>query len=194
ELAAVAAKGAALIALFAVVPLVAVMLFRNHPLTAAETLVMSLLYGVTAAAVSFLFLVALALLLRLRPSIAIDTPRALLAISIAAAALLAAPIAVWWVRFDAPPSLPELVTGLLLIALFFVVATIVVSATLLSFSIYELRRVPAFHQKPRGVPMTVAAALLIALLFIPAYATQKKATATTRLQGVPAAAERPTAL
>src|SRR5437763_4101084 len=57
ELTAVAGKGAALIALFAVVPLVAVMLFRNHPLTPAETLLIALLYGVTAAVVSYLFLI-----------------------------------------------------------------------------------------------------------------------------------------
>ncbi len=184
QLALVAAKGAALVGLFAVVPLVAVMLFRNHPLTALETLAMSLLYGVTAVAFSFLFLVALALLLRLRPHLAIDTPRALLGISFAAAALLAAPIALWWYRFDTPPSPPELMAGLLLVALFFVVATIVVSAALLSFSIYELRRVPVLHQKPRGVPMTIAAALLIALLFIPAYATQEKLATPPPLQVV----------
>ncbi|MEK6374999.1 MAG: alkaline phosphatase family protein [Acidobacteriota bacterium] len=195
ELIAVAGKGAALIALFAVVPLVAVMLFRNHPLTALETLAMSLLYGVTAAAVSFLFLIGVALLLRLRPALAVDTPRALLAISFAAAAILAAPIAVWWYRFDAPPSTPELIAGVLLIALFFVMATIVVSAALLSFSIYELRRVPVLHQKPRGMAMTVAAAVLIALLFIPAYATQeKRASPATPLQVVTTPSERRVAL
>lgn len=194
ELIAVAGKGAALIALFAVVPLVAVMLFRNHPLTALETLAMSLLYGVTAAAVSFLFLIGVALLLRLRPALAVDTPRALLAISFAAAAILAAPIAFWWYRFDAPPSTPELIAGVLLIALFFVMATIVVSAALLSFSIYELRRVPVLHQKPRGVAMTVAAAVLIALLFIPAYATQEKRAPGAPLQVVTTPSERRVAL
>jgi hypothetical protein len=170
------------------------MLFRNHPLTAVETLLMSLLYGVTAVAVSFLFLVAVALLLRLRPTLAVDTPRVLLAISFAAAALLAAPIAAWWYRFDAPPSSPELIAGLLLIALFFVMATIVVSAALLSFSIYELRRVPALHRKPRGVAMTVAAAALIALLFIPAYATQEKTAAAAPLQVVTTPSSRRIAL
>jgi hypothetical protein len=194
ELIAVAGKGAALIALFAVVPLVAVMLFRNHPLTALETLAMSLLYGVTAAAVSFLFLIGVALLLRLRPALAVDTPRALLAISFAAAAILAAPMAVWWYRFDAPPSTPELIAGLLLIALFFVMATTVVSAALLSFSIYELRRVPVLHRKPRGLAMTVAAAVLIALLFIPAYATQEKRATAAPLQVVTTPSDRRVAL
>src|SRR5437764_4150246 len=45
ELAVVAAKAAALIAVFAALPPVAVMLARNHPLSAAETLLMTLLYG-----------------------------------------------------------------------------------------------------------------------------------------------------
>ena len=194
ELAAVAGKGAALTGLFAVVPLVAVMIFRNHPLTAGETLLMALLYGVTAVAVSFLFFVAVALLLRLRPTLPLDTPRALLAISFAAAALLAAPVAAWWYRFDVPPPAPELAAGLLLIALFFVMATIVVSAALLSFSIYELRRIPAFHRKPRGVAMTVAAAVLIALLFIPGYATQEKAAPGAPLQVVTTPTDRRVAL
>src|SRR5262245_16036469 len=170
------------------------MVFRNHPLSAFETLLMSLLYGVTAVLVSFLFLIAVALLLRLRPTLAIDTPRALLAISFAAAAVLAAPIAAWWYRFDAPPQTPELIAGLLLIALFFVMATIVVSAALLSFSIYELRRVPVLHQKPRGKAMTIAAAVLITLLFIPAYATQEKSAPGAPLQVVTTPSTRRIAL
>src|SRR5205085_549307 len=89
---------------------------------------------------------------------------------------------------------PELVAGLLLIALFFVMATIVVSAALLSFSIYELRRVPVLHQKPRGAAMTVAAAALIALLFIPAYATQEKSAAAPPLQVVTTPTDRRIAL
>jgi hypothetical protein len=100
----------------------------------------------------------------------IDTPRALLAISLLAGALLTAPIAIWWVRFDTAPALPELFVGGALCVIFFLVTTIVVSAALLSFSIYELQRVPAIHQKSRGVPMAIAAAVLIALLFVPAYA------------------------
>jgi hypothetical protein len=51
---------------------------------------------------------------------------------------------------------------------------VAVSAALLSFSIYELRRVPSIHQKPRTVPMTIAAGVLIAALFLPAYASQDR--------------------
>jgi hypothetical protein len=177
ELTTVALKGATLVALFGVLPLVAVMLFRNHPLSVSETFLMTLLYGAGWLAVAFAFLVGVALLFRSRPQLAIDTPRALLAISFAAAGALAFAAAFWWYRFDATPSTAELATGIALIALFFIVASIVVSAAMLSFSIYELQRVPAIHQKPRGVPMSIAAAILIALLFIPARAAQERTSA-----------------
>ncbi len=174
ELATVAAKASLLIALFAVLPVVTVMLFRNHPLSAAETLLITVLYGAAACFVLFALLIVIALFLRLRPSLAIDTPRALLGISFATSALPAAAITFWWYRFDAPSSWPELLLGLALMVAFFLFASVAVSATLLSFSIYELRRVPAIHQRPRTVPMTMAAAFLIAALFLPAYAGQEK--------------------
>src|SRR5215212_7936137 len=49
--------------------------------------------------------------------------------------------------FDSAPTTPELITGLTLCVIFFLVATTVVSAAMLSFSIYELQRIPAIHQK-----------------------------------------------
>ena len=184
ELFTVAGKAAILIAAFAILPLTGIMLFRNHPLSAGETLLMSLLYGVTGFAISFLLLVTIALILKLRPTIVIDTPRALLAISFAAASLLAAPIAIWWYRFPTAPSWPELLTGIAAMAAFFLIATIAISAALLSFSIYELQRIPAIHQKPRGVPMTIAAAILIALLFLPTFAAQDNRTIEAPIQVV----------
>jgi len=195
ELFTVAAKAALLVALFAIVPLVAVMLFRNHPLSAGETLLMSLLYGVTGFAISFLFLIAIALVFKLRPAIAIDTPRALLAISFAAASLLAAPIALWWYRFPTTPGWAELLTGIAAMAAFFLIATIAISAALLSFSIYEVQRVPAIHQKPRGVPMTIAASILIALLFLPTFVAQdSRASAAPPIQVVTVPSTRRVAL
>lgn len=191
ELLTVAAKAGLLVALFAVLPLVAVMLVRNHPLTAWETLALALIYGVTAFAVSTTLLIAIALVLRLRPELAVDTPRALLGISFTASALLTAAIGWWWTRFPAPPSWPELLAGLLLIVVFFLMVTVAVSAALLSFSIYELQRVPALHAKPRGMPMSIAATLLIAVLFIPTYFAQDtRASAAEPMQVVtrPAAA------
>jgi len=184
ELATVAAKAALLVALFAIVPLVAIMLFRNHPLSAGETLLMSLLYGVTGFAISFLLLIAIALILKLRPTIVIDTPRALLAISFAAASLLAAPVALWWYRFPSAPGWPELLTGIAAMAAFFLIATIAISAALLSFSIYELQRVPLIHQKPRGIPMTIAASVLIGLLFLPTFIGQDSRKAEPPIQVV----------
>jgi hypothetical protein len=105
----------------------------------------------------------------------IDTPRALLIIGLAAAALLVTPIGFWWSRFDTAPTLPELAAGIILSVIFFLVASVVVSAALLSFSIYEVQRIPAIHQKSRGVPMAIAAATLIALLFVPAFADREQA-------------------
>lgn len=190
ELITVVSKASVLAALFAILPLAAIMLFRNHPLSPGETLLMSLLYGVTGFALSFILLLTIALILKLRPTIVIDTPRALLAISFGAASLLAAPIAIWWYRFPTMPSWPELLTGIAAMAAFFLIATIAISAALLSFSIYELQRIPAIHQKPRGVPMTIAAAILIALLFLPAFAAQDSRGAAAPLQVVTTPAAR----
>ncbi len=174
ELIMVALKAATLIAAFGALPMTAVMAFRNHPLHAFETLGLFLSYAAAWLVAAFAFVVAVALILKVRPALPIDTPRALLAISLGAGALLTAPIAIWWYRFDTAPSWPELIVGGALCVIFFLVATTVVSAALLSFSIYELQRVPAIHQKPRGVPMAVAAAVLIALLFVPAYADRER--------------------
>jgi len=184
ELIIVAAKGALLIGAFAMLPLVAIMLFRNHPLTGWETLLMAVAYGGTAFAAGFLLLIVLALILKLRPALALDTPRALLGISFAVSALLTASIAIWWSQFGSAPSLPELLAGLILTVTFFLIATVVISAALLSFSIYELKRVPAIHQRSRGAPMSIAAAILTALLFLPAYAAQERRAPESPIQVV----------
>jgi hypothetical protein len=176
ELVTVALKAAILIAAFAALPMAAVMLFRNQPLSALETLGLYASYAVAWLVLAFAFVVLVALILKVRPALAIDTPRALLAISLVASALLVAPVAVWWYRFDTVAALPELATGVALCAAFFLVSTIILSAALLSFSIYEVRRVPAIHAKPRGVPMAVAAVMLIAMLFVPAYADRDRVT------------------
>ena len=174
ELVTVTAKAAVLVGAFGLLPLVAIMLFRNHPLTAWETLLMAIAYGAAEFGAGFALLVVIALVLKLRPALVIDTPRLLLGISFLATSLLAAALALWWYRFDAPPSLPELLVGLALTIGWFLTATVAISAALLSFSIYELQRVPAIHQRSRMAPMTMAAAILTALLFLPAYAAQEK--------------------
>ncbi|MEO6258723.1 MAG: hypothetical protein ABIP63_00160 [Thermoanaerobaculia bacterium] len=189
ELVALSAKAATLIALFALLPLSTVMVMRNHPLSAWETLVIALLYGAVSWIVAFALLLGLGLLLRGRPDLAIDTPRALLAISLSASAALTAPVAWWWLGFGTPATLPELVIGGALITLLFLVSTTVVSAALLSFSIYELQRVPAIHRTSRSVPMSAAAMILIALLFVPAWALQDRGGAEEPLQVVTAPGE-----
>jgi hypothetical protein len=188
ELTLVALKAATLVAAFGALPPAAVMAFRNHPLQAFETLGLFLSYCAVWLLAAFVFVVAVALILKLRPAIPIDTPRAFLAISLAAGASLTAPIAIWWSRFDTPPTLPELIAGGALNVIFFLVATTVVSAALLSFSIYELQRVPAIHRKPRGVPMTIAAAILIALLFVPAFADRERTSPTPMIVTTPTTA------
>ena len=177
ELATVALKAATLIAAFGALPLTAVMLFRNFPLRALETLELFATYAAAWLVFAFAFVVLIALILKVRPALPIDTPRALLAISLAASAILVAPVAAWWYGFDTAPPLPELAIGGALMAVFFLISTIVVSAALLSFSIYELKRVPAIHAEPRGVPMALAAIVLIAMLFVPAYADRDRVTA-----------------
>lgn len=174
ELMLVALKAATLIAAFGALPMTAVMLFRNAPLNAWETFGLYVTYAAAWLIVAFVLVVIAALILKVRPALPIDTPRALLVISMAAATLLMVPVGVWWYRFDTKATTAELIVGVALSVAFFLVATIVVSAALLSFSIYELQRVPAIHQKPRGIPMTVAAVVLIALLFVPAYAQRER--------------------
>src|ERR1041385_4404540 len=61
ELAVVALKAALVIALFGILPLTAVMLFRNHPLSPIEIGALALIYGATWIAVVFAFIVVIAL-------------------------------------------------------------------------------------------------------------------------------------
>ncbi|HYC93536.1 MAG TPA: alkaline phosphatase family protein [Thermoanaerobaculia bacterium] len=189
ELTLVALKAAVLIAAFGALPMTAIMLFRNAPLGALETLGLFVSYALAWLIAAFVFIVAVALILKLRPALPLDTPRALLAISFAASALIVGPAAVWWYRFDTSPTTAELAAGVLLMTLFFLITTVVVSAALLSFSIYELQRIPAFHQKPRGVPMLVAAVVLVAALFVPAYADRERVTPEPMIVTAPTSAK-----
>ncbi len=173
ELATVALKAAVLMAVFGALPLTAIMLFRNAPLHAIDTLGLFITYAAAWLPVAFAVVVGIALVLKVRPALPIDTPRALLAISVAGGALLVAPLALWWNGFDTAPLLPELAAGASLSVVFFLVVTVVLSAALLSFSIYEVRRIPAIHQRPRTVPIAIAALALIGLLFVPAFLDQE---------------------
>ncbi len=137
ELITVALKAATLIAAFAALPLTAIMAFRNQPLFPFETLGLFVSYAAASLAIAFAFVITIALILKVRPALPIDTPRALLAISLATGAVLVAPVALWWYRFETTPSLAELAVGGALSVVFFLTTTIVVSAALLSF--FDLR-------------------------------------------------------
>lgn len=187
ELATVGAKAAVLIALFGSLPCVAVMIARNHPLNAIETLELFAIYAAAWFVIGFLIVLAVALLLKIRPELTIDTSGGLLAISIGTSIVVMLPLLMWWYEFDALPTAVELAAGSVLAAIFFIVTTIVASAALLSFTIYELQRIPAIHQKPRGVPLGIAAAILVALLFVPAYAMpERHAQSPLQVATVPA--------
>lgn len=177
ELTIVALKAAILIAAFAALAHTAVMLMRNTQINAPATAFLFALYGAGWLFLGFVLVIVAALLIKLRPEVAIDTPRALLAISIATGALITVAFAVWWYRFDSPPSVLELMVGGTGAVLILVVATVVVSAALLSFSIHELHRIPAIHQKSRTAPLLVAALALIAGLFIPLYLRTERPSA-----------------
>ncbi|MEO8379643.1 MAG: hypothetical protein ABI779_08255 [Acidobacteriota bacterium] len=176
ELALVALKAATLIAAFAALPMTAIMVGRNFPLGGLETLGLYVTYAAAWLVAAFLFVVGCALILKLRPELPIDTPRTLLALSFVAAAVLLSPLALWWWRFDAAPSIPEWMFGASLSVLVFLITSVVIAAALLSFSIYEVKRIPAFHQKSRTGPMIAAAAVLVALLFVPAYTSRERAS------------------
>ncbi len=170
ELVTVCAKAAVLVGAFGLLPFVSVMIFRNRPLPVWETFVMAVLYGGTLFVFAFALLGVIAWILKLRPALVIDSPGVLLAISVAVSGAFIIVFALWWSGFDAPPSRIELVAGAALALLWFLATTLAASAALLSFSIHELQRVPAIHQRSRVVPMALASAILGAFLFLPAYA------------------------
>lgn len=176
ELVTLALKAATLIAAFGALPPTAVMLLRNAPLGALETVGLLLSYFAVGFAAAFALVITIALFLKLRPELPIDTPRALLAISLGTSALMVAAVGAWWYGFDAAPAPLELVAGGLLSLIFFLVTTVVVSAALLSFSIYELRRIPLIHQRGRGLPIAITALILIGLLFVPGYLARERTT------------------
>ena len=187
ELLTVAFKAGTLIALFAALPMTAIMLVRNQGAGPFATVVLFLLYAAVWIAGAGLLTVAVALAMKLRPALAIDTPRALLAISLAAGLLLIAPFAVWWYGFDSAPHRIELAVGTALSLLLFLVTTLVVSAALLSFSIYELHRIPAIHQKSRVAPISIVALALVALLFVPAFSRGREVIAEPMIVTSPSA-------
>jgi hypothetical protein len=165
ELLVVALKAGVLTGSAAAVFMTAVMLLRNRPASAIDAAALFVLYALSAIAMSMLLVTAVGLLLKSRPELAIDRPAGLLAIAVTCATLVIAPMVLWWRFFDAGSTTPELIAGAALIAATFAIAVVAISAALLSFSIYELRRIPAIHRTSRVLPlaMSALAAGLVAL-------------------------------
>lgn len=194
ELLTVALKAGVIIGAVAGAFAAAIMLVRNHPLGVTETLLLFALYFATGAIASGALVMLNALLLKARPSLPIDTPRALLAISVAASTIGASLLAAWWYGFDGMPSKPELVTGAALLIAFVVVSTVTFSAALLSFSIYELRRIPAMHQTSRVWPIGIAATVVAALGVVPLLVAKEPAAQAAPVQVVTTPTDRRIAL
>lgn len=168
ELATVALKAAALLALFVAAPPVAIMALRNDPLSLPAALLLSAVYAIAGFIGGIVVVFVAAMILKLKPSLAIDSPATLLGGSIAASLLLIAPVAFWWGGFDTPPTPVEIALGGGLLVALFAVATLVFSAALLSFSIHETRRIPAIARRSPAAPISIAAALLgIAIVVFP---------------------------
>ncbi|HET7711298.1 MAG TPA: hypothetical protein VFL80_05160, partial [Thermoanaerobaculia bacterium] len=170
ELLVVTSKAAVLIAPFVAAVAVAIMLVRNHPLSPVDTALLLVLYAGAGWVFAFVIVLAIALLLKLRPAIAIDSPAALLAISLGAALLLSLPLLLWWNGFEGERTTAELLGGGVLLAILLICSAIVIAAALLSFSIHEVQRIPSAVRRPRAGPMAVAASALLVGLFVPAWA------------------------
>ncbi len=160
ELVAVSAKAAFLLSFFLALPLVSIMVVRNRPIAPMDAAVLFGVYLVLAALDQFALLVLIALALRLKPTLALDRPAALTGVSIALASVVAAGIMVWWAGFGGAPTTLELGIGVGLVILVLVVATLVFSAALLSFSIHETKRIPRVAQKDRTLPLIIVAVVV----------------------------------
>ncbi len=160
ELLAISAKASLISSLFAALPLLAITILRNRPLSLADALLVG---GVQAAGafVNLLVLIVLAALaLRRNPGLAIDSPLLLTGLTLVFSGGLSLALVVWWSGFDGAPAPAELLAGGALIVVFFLASSVVVSAALLSFSIHEAKRIPAVHRRDRTVPMTIVAIVI----------------------------------
>lgn len=174
ELLTLAVKAATLLAVFATLPIMAITILRNAPLPFYESVVLSSVYLACTCVTFVALIIVIGLLLKLSPGLIVDRPRVLLPISVAVSLLVAAGVGVWWAGFDQSIVLVEALVGAALILLFFIVATFIFSAALLSFSIHETGRIPSLHQRRRTVPLTAAGVLLLAGMLLPAYSEQRR--------------------
>jgi hypothetical protein len=188
ELLALAAKGSAIMAPFLALPAVLVMALRNRPLDPAAIGALALLYLVHAFATSGGVIAGIALILRLRPALPVDSPRTMTAISVLGATALEVLFLVWWHAFPHPPAPAELLSGIAMILLALVVETLVLSAVFLSVTIHETGRIPSVRQRSRAIP--IAAAGIVLLLFILAVSRPAAKPSVREASEVPVAPTR----
>ena len=144
----------------------AVMLIRNRPLPVYDALLLLAGYVLTGFICIAAVVLATAGLLKIRPLAVIRRPASLLWISLAESAVVVGWILAWWAAFPDPPSMTESVIVVVLLLVFLPVGTIAFSAALLSFSVYETHQVPSIHRRSRTVPITIAGAVMLALLVL----------------------------
>ena len=165
ELLLVSSKASIVIALFATVTTIAIMVVKNDGLPLVETMTIASIYLATAFIAAMVIHLVVALVLKSNPAFGIEKPRALMIISMALSGFLSLSVIAWWTAFPSEPGIPELIVFAALLILFFSTSSIVISAALLSFSIHETRSIPRIHRKPRTIPLIIGALLLFAMTF-----------------------------
>lgn len=167
ELGVVVAKTTVLNAPFALAPIVAIVAIRNAPVSPSDLLLIASAWLLILAVTLAGLVTVLALALRSRAEVGVEHPRVLTLLASISSALVTLAIGWWWWGFENPPGGLELLAGAGLLVLFFIVGSIGFAAALLSFTIFETGRIPVIrHSSPTGL-LTLAAAVLVALIAVP---------------------------
>ncbi|MEO8217520.1 MAG: alkaline phosphatase family protein [Acidobacteriota bacterium] len=166
ELLVVAAKGAALSAVFAALPVLVIMVLRNRPLGAMEVALLAVIYIAGSFAAVFGLVLMAALVIKLRPSLPIRSPRGLALFAMLVSGVMIAAEGAWWSGFRDRSSVLEIVAAVTLFVVAFVVMSLIFAAALLSFSIHETHEIPSIRRRSVRVPLIAASALILAGLFV----------------------------
>jgi hypothetical protein len=189
ELALIAAKVAAILAVLLAAPLTAVTLHRNANSDALSAGILAVLYIAVAFVVLFVATATAALLLRLRPAAAVENPRVVTIASAGWATLIVLALTAWWSGFEGAPSRGELITGALLLLFFLIAATYTLAAALLSLSIHATGRIPTTRRRSQAAAMLGAAAIVAIIVATPQFlrreqsAQQPQQIVTSQRQG-----------
>ncbi|MGA7615125.1 MAG: hypothetical protein WBX15_08080 [Thermoanaerobaculia bacterium] len=166
ELTLLGFKASVLVGAFAMFPMLGVMLMRNH-LPLREAAILGAGYFLIDSASIFALILLTALTLKLRPSITVESPVALLAVSAAVAAIVVGAIWFWWSRFPSASTAVEAIVGGILVLILFVIGTLVFSAAFLSFSIHETGKIPSIHRRSRLIPILLIGIGVVTALLLP---------------------------